>query len=180
MEVHAVNERAEFLKLFLEQEGNLRAFIGSLLRDWHASEDVLQEVALTAWERFDDFNRQRPFGAWARGIAANKILKRREQTARFPLLFSPETVQGILDAFERADRSDSSPRAEALAPCIEQLPDSSRQLLTLRYGEGLVVAQVAERLHSTPDAIYKNLLRIRARLRDCVRARLAAATKDNP
>lgn len=45
--------RDEFLKLFLKQETDLRAFIGSLLLDPNRGEDVLQEVALTLWQQFD-------------------------------------------------------------------------------------------------------------------------------
>jgi RNA polymerase sigma-70 factor, ECF subfamily len=164
-----VNDRADFLKHFLKNEGDLRAFIGSLIRDWNVTEDVLQDVALTAWERFDDFDGTRSFGAWARGIAVNKILRRREQNARFPVPFSPETITALSDAFDRTEGAASA--GPDLEPCLERLPEKSRRLLTLRYGESLDIRQVAERLASTPDAVYKALLRVRRLIRECVEAR---------
>jgi RNA polymerase sigma-70 factor (ECF subfamily) len=183
-----VNDRADFLKHFLKNEGDLRAFIGSLIRDWNVTEDVLQDVALTAWERFGDFDGTRSFGAWARGIAANKILRRREQNARFPLPFSPETIAALSDAFDRTERSrpgaagsvsgqgggGSTDAADHLEPCLERLPEKSRQLLQWRYGESLEVRQIAERIAGTPEAVYKALIRIRRLVRACVESRRAA------
>jgi RNA polymerase sigma-70 factor (ECF subfamily) len=173
-----MNDRADFLKLFLKNQGDLRAFIGSIIRDVNVTEDVLQDVALTAWERFDDFDSARPFGAWARGIAVNKILRRREQNARFPVAFSPETITAVSDAFDRSERpfagGGSVDPADHLQPCLEQLPEKSRRLLILRYGESLDVRQVAERVAGTPDAVYKALLRIRRLVRQCVEGRRAA------
>jgi DNA-directed RNA polymerase specialized sigma24 family protein len=46
--------------------------------------------------------------------------------------------------------------------------------LTLRYGEALDVRQVAERLSSTPEAVYKALVRVRRLVRDCIESRRAA------
>src|SRR5947209_8679153 len=44
-----MDDRGEFLTLFLRHQTDLRAFIGSLLRDRHARDDVFQEVALALW-----------------------------------------------------------------------------------------------------------------------------------
>jgi RNA polymerase sigma-70 factor, ECF subfamily len=169
-----LNDRADFLMFFLKHQEDLRAFIGSLVRDGNAADDVLQDVALTAWERFDDFDQARSFGAWARGIAVNKIMRRREQNARFPAPFSPATITAILDAFDHTEANSAAASTPDLEPCIERLPEKSRQLLTLRYGEALDVRQVAERLASTPEAVYKALVRVRRLVRDCIESRRAA------
>lgn len=179
LEILRVTAQNEFLSLFLKHEGDLRAFIGSLVRDRDAREDVLQEVALTVWEKLDGYDRDRSFGAWARGIAANKIMKRRDKLARSPVLFSPETVQAVLDACERAE-TRPSPRSDELEFCIDRLPKNSRRLLALRYDESLEVKQIAERLQRSVAAVHKALLRIRQQLRECVEARLDAAGESLP
>jgi RNA polymerase sigma-70 factor (ECF subfamily) len=163
----------EFLGLFVRQQADLRAFVGSLVRDREARDDVLQEVALVLWREFHRYDRRRPFGAWARGIAAKKIMQRWEQTNRQSLVFSPEAVQAVLDAYERTEPT-ASLKADALQHCLEQLPDKSRHLLALRYEEALKLHQIAERLNSTLDAVHKALSRIRSRLQECVERRLAA------
>jgi RNA polymerase sigma-70 factor (ECF subfamily) len=168
-----MNRQDEFLKLFLKHESDVKAFIGSLLLDGHMRDDAFQEVALTLWREMDAYDSQRPFGAWARGIAARKILQLRDQRARFPVAFSPETIQGILDAFERSEETASG-KMNALRECLQELPRESRDLLVLRYERSLDCAEIARQTSRTLASVYQALSRIRARLEECVRARLAA------
>jgi RNA polymerase sigma-70 factor (ECF subfamily) len=167
-----MDRRAEFLQLFVEAEGSIRAFTATLIRDRHAREDVVQEIALTLWKEFHRYDPQRPFGAWARGVAANKVMQRWDQAGRTPRPFSPEAVQALLDACDRAEVK-ASWRAEALEDCVEQLPEKSRRLLTLRYGESSKIERIAAELNSTVDAVYQALSRLRIRLAECVERRLA-------
>ncbi len=166
-------DREAFLMLLLGNEADLRAFIGSLVRDHHAREDLFQEVALALWQQADRYDPRRPFGAWARGIAANKILQRRHQDQRFPIAFPPETILAVLEAFDRTE-AEAPSRLEALRVCLGQLPDKARHLLALRYEQDLSVKEVAARTSRTLDAAYQTLCRIRAALEDCIRRRLAA------
>jgi RNA polymerase sigma-70 factor, ECF subfamily len=167
-----MNRQDEFLKLFLKHEVDVKAFIASLLLDGHQRDDVFQEVALTLWQQVDAYDWQRPFAAWARGIAARKILQLRDQNARFPVAFSPETIQAILDAFERTEESVSG-RMSALRECLKSLPADSRALLELRYERNLDCEQIARQTSRTLAAVYQALSRIRTRLEECVRKRLA-------
>ena len=86
-----MSQHDEFLPLFLAHQGDLRAFIGALIRDAQTREDIFQNVSLTLWESFDRYDRDRSFGAWARGIAARKVLHA-GRWVRFPLFafFGPE------------------------------------------------------------------------------------------
>src|SRR5262249_44821527 len=122
----------EFLPLFLEHQVGVRAFIGSLVRDRHARDDLFQEVALVLWNEFPRYDRSRSFGAWARGLAANKVMQRWQKENRLPIPFPPEAIQALLDAYDRSEDSESQ-KAEALEQCLEQLPAKSRRLLALRY-----------------------------------------------
>jgi RNA polymerase sigma-70 factor (ECF subfamily) len=167
-----MNTRDDFLEHFLHVEADLKAFIGSLVLDSHLRADVFQEVALTLWQQIDNYDPTRSFGAWARGIAANKVLQMRQRSARFPIAFAPETIQAVLDAYERTE-ADSADRADALRQCLRLLPQKSRELLRLRYEENLACAEIARRLAGSVEAIYQSLCRIRGRLEECIRRRLA-------
>jgi RNA polymerase sigma-70 factor (ECF subfamily) len=162
----------EFLRLLLRHELDLKAFIGSLVLDTSLREDILQEVVLTLWRRLADYDAARPFGAWARGIAAKKILKLREENQKFPLLFSPEVIQSIADAFDRTEETPDH-RLDALRECLKLLPERSHQMLQMRYEQGLCCGAIAHRTHNTLEAVYQALSRLRARLEECVRERLA-------
>lgn len=163
--------QTEFLPLFLASQGDLRAFIGALVRDPAVREDIFQNVALTLWESFDRFDRTRSFGAWARGIAARKVIHEHRRNARFPLVFSPEAVQAVLDAYDRSEAT-ASPRRIALEECLRPLPAGTRTVLALRYEDGLSGESIAVRTGSTADAVYQLLSRTRAALAECIRRRL--------
>jgi len=162
-----------FLKYFLQHQNALKAFIGSMVRDPHAREDVFQDVALAMCEAFDRYDETRSFKAWARGIATNKILKMWEQSKREIIAFSPETVEAIACAYEETDDQVSDAQ-EALRHCMERLPDRSRQLLGLRYGGSLKLKDIADRMGRTLSAAHKALARIRTSLQQCIERRLMA------
>jgi RNA polymerase sigma-70 factor (ECF subfamily) len=162
----------EFLELFLRHEDDLKAFIGSVVPDAHLRADVFQDVALTLWQQFATYDPTRPFGAWARGVALRKVLQHRERWSRFPLAFSPEAIQAIADAYGRTER-EGVDRADALRHCLERLPEKSRQLLAWRYEGGLAGEEIAQLAGTTLDALYQALSRLRGRLEECIRQRLA-------
>jgi RNA polymerase sigma-70 factor (ECF subfamily) len=167
------------MTLFLRHQADVKAFIGALVRDSHARDDVFQEVALILWEKFASYEPNRSFGAWARGVAAKKILQRWEKSGRLPLPFAPQTIQALLDAFERTEVAESVQSA-ALEHCMKTLPDKSRHLLALRYEEALTLEQIAQRVGSTLDAVHKALSRLRSRLQECVQRRLTATGEGSP
>ena len=163
----------EFMRMFLRHQSEIRAFIGSLIRDRHAREDVFQEVSLILWRQFEQYDATRSFGAWARGIAANKVMQAYDKTARAPVAFSPEAVQAILDAHDRTEE-EAPLEADALSRCIEQMPEKSRQLLEMRYHQALKLEAIAVRVKSTLHAVHMALSRIRIRLAECVQLRMKA------
>ena len=167
-----MDRHEEFLKRFLATQGDLKAFLASVVRDRAAVEDLFQETSLVLWQKYPDYDPARPFGAWARGIAANKILQDREKARRLPLAFSPAAIRGILEAFERArpDRPDAGP----LRDCVGRLPERSRRLLALRYDDALKLGEIARRVGSTLDAVHKTLSRIREALEACLKRKAAA------
>src|SRR5262245_19496265 len=169
-----MDSQEEFLQLFLKHQDELRAFIGAVVRDRHAREDVLQEVALVLWKELPRYDRARSFCAWARGIAANKLMQRWEQAKRHPVPFSPQAIQAVLDAYDRTEK-DALPQVDALQHCLERLPDKYRRLLALRYQKSMKLAEIAERVRGTADAVHKALSHARARLQRCVELRLSSA-----
>jgi RNA polymerase sigma-70 factor (ECF subfamily) len=172
-----MDPQGEFLKLFLEHMVGVQAFLGALVRDREARDDLFQEVALTLWHEFPRYDRTRPFGAWARGIAANKALQRLRKDARLPVPFPPASIQALLDAYDRTEGDDSL-REEALRACLDELPEKSRRLLALRYEQSLKLHEIAARVRATLDAVHKALSRLRTRLQGCVRRRLAVAQRE--
>ena len=169
----------EFLPLFMTNEPQIRGFLRAILRDPHAIDDVFQAVALVLWQKFDSYDSSRPFGAWARGIAAKEVLSMRREMARCPTPFSPEVVTAILDEFDRAveNRGLASEKMEAMERCVEALPSSLREMLMLRYGRSMNIQRVAAVFGRTDAATQRALSRVRKQLAECIKQRLATVGK---
>ena len=167
-------DQEQFVKAFLNSEMNLRAFLGSLIRNRQDCQDVFQDTALTLWQKFGEYDPQRPFGAWARGIAAKKALQYRAKSGKTPTAFSPQTINAIIEAVERIELRQPlwTTALDTLEKCTELLPEHSRKILTMRYSEEWPVLQIAKQLNSTPTAVSMALSRIRAWLRKCVEQQL--------
>ncbi|MEZ5325421.1 MAG: sigma-70 family RNA polymerase sigma factor [Verrucomicrobiales bacterium] len=127
--------RADFLKLFLEHQDDLRAFIGAVVRDSAQRDDVFQEVAMELWRGFDRYDPQRSFGAWARGVAKHRVMKHYRSEGRVPMPLSPAAVEATLNAFDAIDdfRGAATDWKDALEACLQQMPAQSRKLLSMRY-----------------------------------------------
>jgi len=167
-----MDQHEAFLCRFLKHQAEIRAFIGSLVRDHHSCDDVFQEVSLILWRSFARYDPGHSFGAWARGIAAKKVMQSWDKVGRQPVPLAPEAIQAVLDAYDRTENT-SLPKADALHQCVERLPETQRQLLHLRYADSLKLDEIAGRLSSTVAAVHKALTRVRARLHTCVERRLA-------
>jgi RNA polymerase sigma-70 factor (ECF subfamily) len=175
------DERQErFLRLFLLEQGGIRAFIRATVWNRALCDDLFQEVAMVLWRELDRYDPERPFGAWARGVTAKTVLKSYRQGKRTTGALTSDAVVALEAAFEQLSLTEEvtlslSSREEALRNCLDQLPDRSRALVRLRYSESLKAGEIAVRLASSPDAVQKALSRVRDALRKCVDRRLRAA-----
>ena len=169
-ELHlAGKQRAEeFLNLYASCERGLYAYIITLIGNPTDARDILQDTALILWQKFDDFDRRKPFFAWAHEFARYRTLRYRQIRANDLPALTPEALDAI--ATRMADRDDSRDRlyAEALPKCVEELKDTDRELIQLRYGTGTAVKVLSQKLNRSVNAVSQSLARVRRRLRECV------------
>ncbi|MDG2124126.1 MAG: sigma factor, partial [Verrucomicrobiales bacterium] len=87
--------REDFLKLFLRHERAVFAYIHSMIPSRADAEDVLQEVSLTLFEKFGDFEMGTDFRAWAFRVAYFKVMQARQRYARSKLVFDDAIVAAV-------------------------------------------------------------------------------------
>ena len=164
----------EFLKHFLPVEGLLRAYFTASVRNASEADDLLQEVSSTLWEKFAEYDRARPFKAWAMGIARLEVLKWRQRLARSKEVLSPEALEILAESsLEHSQELDE--RRSYLDRCIDSLSGTARRALDARYASGKSIASVAEILGKSAAAVEMLFVRIRRALRKCVEEQLARA-----
>jgi RNA polymerase sigma-70 factor (ECF subfamily) len=159
-----------FVRYFSKYEGNVRAFVASLLHDWSAVDEVVQAASLVMWRKFDQFDRSGPesgFLNWAFMIARFEVLKYRSRIARDRLVFSDD-VQQLLDAEAESVAATQSEREHALQDCLKKLKPAQRELIEATYGSGVSIKDASNTLGRTPTALYEALARIRDSLQICI------------
>jgi RNA polymerase sigma-70 factor (ECF subfamily) len=147
-------------------------------------EDILQEVYVEALKQLPHFEKRErsSFYAWLATIAVNKIRNlehlaraaKRDPLRQVPLKLSDDSSNpGGMPASQIAEEQTSPSGLtirwevfELVDRAIRQLSTSMREVLVLRYLEGLPADEIARTLHMTRDHVYKVASRGLAKLRD--------------
>jgi RNA polymerase sigma-70 factor (ECF subfamily) len=162
-----------FLRLFLQSERQLYAYILTLLPNRSDADDVLQESSLVMWDKFDVAAPPTDFLAWARRIAYYKVLDFYKTTRRERARLSQAFVERVAEAAsEQAQVLRLDERREVLADCVEKLVPRDRDLLTKRFAAGATTRSTSEQLGRSVEAVYKALAKLRQALFDCVQKTL--------
>jgi RNA polymerase sigma-70 factor (ECF subfamily) len=161
-----------FVRLLGQNQRRIFLYVMSLVPNWNDAEEIIQETNLVLWREFARFELGTNFTAWACKVALHQVLAWRKRVKRNRLEFSPAFLEAVAeDASAAADDLDE--RSQCLARCIERLPAERRQMLRMRYSDGLAIEAIARQLERTEEAVYRALSRIRRSLHDCVtRSRL--------
>jgi RNA polymerase sigma factor (sigma-70 family) len=166
-----------FEVLVRENSGMLTAFIRSAVPREVAVDDIWQETMLTAWRRWDDYDRSRPFGAWLRGIAAKNILAWNRKHAAEHVWCDDATLEYFSLTFGRIQQLNGDTfhdKLEALRSCIRALPREYQEAIKLRFEDELMPAAIAEVLSIKAETVKKQLLRAKAMLFECINRKLAS------
>ncbi|MEO2018149.1 MAG: sigma-70 family RNA polymerase sigma factor [Fuerstiella sp.] len=168
-----------FLRLFTRFEGNLRAFVASLLPTWDGVDDVMQESSVVLWRKFAEFDQSgadSDFLVWAFPIARYEVLKYRRRRATDRLQFSKDVFE-LLAAEAEHTCATQTARQLALRECVRKLEPSQLALVKAVYEDGAAIRDVADQIGRSTTGLYKALARIRDRLASCVRTGLDAGVE---
>jgi RNA polymerase sigma-70 factor (ECF subfamily) len=164
----------QIARLLMHHRTALYGYIYACVRNHADAEDILQNVSVAVTESFDRLQDEAGFLPWAREIARRRVLAHR-RTAQREQPFDPELLSRLAEASDRVEQEcPASSHRTALLSCLEGLPPRSRRLISLRY-EGSVkgMSDLAAQFGRTVQSIYAQVKRIKTRLRDCVKRRLA-------
>jgi RNA polymerase sigma-70 factor (ECF subfamily) len=166
------HEQERFMRFWISAQSSVAGYIHSLVRDHAQAKDLVQETALVLFRRFPDYDGERPFLAWALGIARFQVMGMRRDAARNLVTFDDDLLAQFTETWCELS-PDSGDRADALRECLRELPQKAAHLIGLRYYEGLGAAEIATRTGTGNEGSVRVFLqRIRQQLRECVERRL--------
>lgn len=142
------------------------------------SEDLAQEVFLTAWKELRQLREPEKLRGWLCGIARRIAAKARSREGREPVCVADELVDEHR-APEAGPLEETISREEEtiLWRSLEKIPETYREPLILFYREGQSVERVAEALELTEDAVKQRLSRGRKLLQEQVAAFVEGALR---
>lgn len=159
---------ADVQREFLRHYNAIQAFVLSLVPDFAAAEDVLQETFLATVKKADVYKKDTNFLAWACTIARFEILRSQRSFTR--RMLTPEVI-AALTAKVPAHVLDID-RLEALRRCLRRLQPRKAKLVRLRYELGRQPAEIAQMVGQTVNSVSVGLSKAREALRECVQRQL--------
>jgi RNA polymerase sigma-70 factor (ECF subfamily) len=170
-------ERAAFATLYRRYLDRVYGYCFYQLGDHHDAEDATERTFMAALRGLDGFeDRGSTFRAWLFRIARNTVANAHRSRRR-------RRTEPLPDSFERpAPNADPAglvalaDELRAVRHAIAEMPDDRRQVIVLRFVDGLSTAEVAEVLDRSPGAVRVLLHRA---LRDLA-ARLARSPEELP
>jgi RNA polymerase sigma-70 factor (ECF subfamily) len=149
------------------------AFVRGVVRDRATVEEIVQEVAVSAFRSRENWAEGTNFTAWCIGIARNLLRMRWRTLARDRhVLGDPDLMERLAVAHAEIEDAWAEERP-ALAACLRTMTGRSRELVVWHYYEGRSVDDIAALARLAPSHIRVLLHRIRAALRECIRRRIA-------
>ncbi|MEM7013444.1 MAG: sigma-70 family RNA polymerase sigma factor [Verrucomicrobiota bacterium] len=163
----------QFTRHFAESERAMQAFAFSLAPNRADADDIIQETLKALWEKFDDYDPERPFLPWANRFVYRQVLMHRRSTAiRHKYVFTDETFEQLANAEPTTPEHDQA-KEVALEKCLAKLSRKQREIVEKRYASKGSLQDLAEETGSSANALYKTLQRVREALYQCINKRLA-------
>ena len=157
-------EPGAFERLVAEHQQMVYCVALSHCRDAAAAEDVAQEAFLKAYRSMDGFRKQSRVKTWLYSVARNTAVdyvrrRRKEQPARIPDRAAPEPAE---------DRSGR------VMEVINGLREDYREIMLLRYVQGLTYTEIARTVGASAASVGEKLFRIRELVREKLRTEVAS------
>lgn len=152
-----------------------------VLRDRDEALDATHDAFARAWERWDQYDAQRPLRAWLHGIvihlALDQLRRRRVRSLAIPIL--GRTTIGEIGRHSGGDPAGDVVGREVVDEALATLQPRVRAALVLRHVYGYDYAQIGAFLGMTGGSVGSTLSRAHAELRRRLGSTDAAAT-DSP
>jgi RNA polymerase sigma-70 factor (ECF subfamily) len=160
-------DAAAFAALIGKFEGAALAVAYGVLRDGDRAGDAVQEAFLRAWQELPQLKEGAKFGGWLMQIVRNVAIDVRRR-------IRPTTTGPNGGSMDEVAARNGDPEEEALAAererrvkqAMEDLDETTRAAVTLRYYEGLGAREIGELLELSPAAVDMRLSRGRSVLRE--------------
>jgi RNA polymerase sigma-70 factor, ECF subfamily len=156
-------DRTAFEKLYKRYARPVFGLALRRLGDRGRAEDALQETFVSVWRSARTYKPERGPGApWLYGVARNAIVDRSRARSE-PPAEAPDEASLDAGPDERAEGAWVQWRVHR---ALETLPEREREILRMRFEEGLTQTQIAEKIGISQMHVSRLIRKSLARMRD--------------
>ena len=168
--VAAQADRAAFAVLYRRYLNHVYAYAFYQLRDHHDAEDATERIFLAALRALPGFHDTgATFRAWLFRIAHNTIANAHRSRSRRRVDPLPEAWDRAAPDADPAGLVSRADELRAVLRAVDALPDDRRQVVLLRFVDGLSSREIGDVLGRSPGAVrvllHRALRDLEARLR---------------
>jgi RNA polymerase sigma-70 factor, ECF subfamily len=158
------------IEILLIQHGDyIYGYCRHLLGNATEAEDVSQTVFAQAFQDLKNLSDQQAARAWLRSIARNRCVDRLRARRRDFQVVDSRDLCLLVDQQLAGEISDDDPRiGRVLDECLACLDDRSREVLVLRFHDGLSFDEISKLTADKPGALRTRLARALPALRRCL------------
>jgi len=156
----------------------LLAFLRASVRDPHAVDDIFQETMIVAWRRLGQFDSERSFGKWLRGIAGKLVLAHFRKSGKNELRLDETTLAWMESRFAKIQLFNGDSLSEKLVllrECVDALPPDNRATIEARYLNQQSLNEMVADFDVGLQTIKKRLYRAKLQLGLCLEQKLLLA-----
>jgi len=163
---------SEFLRLLEATYHDLYTTGLTIVGNRHDADDVMQEICVILWQKFDEFEEGTSFKKWASTVAFNvaKAFARKQRRRKgfglsdYALMKVAQVKTSGSELFEL--------QCEVLRECLGKLPERDRGFIAACYRNSTSLTEYAREARMSVETIYSKLKRLRRRLGECAARQL--------
>lgn len=158
-----------FSEIVHSYQKNVWQVVAWSMRDVEATDDLVQQTFVNAFQKLHTYQKGRDFGSWLRTIARNLVRNemRRSTRENKNLRHYHQWLEQRMENHEEAEHHEEILR-QLLRKCKEKLSETASRALIMRYEKALGFEEIAESLGRTITATRQMLSRVRLSLRECI------------
>lgn len=157
-----------FAQLYDEHFDKIYRYIYLRLGNQAEAEDLTQDVFIKALEAIGSYRwRNLPFASWLFRIAHNRVVDYRRKQGKVEKKAWEDDIT-LAGESDPALIAEQKIEVEKVTECIGKLSPAQRDVISLRFGSGLSVAEVAKALGKSPGTVkalqYNGIVALRKML----------------
>lgn len=163
-----------YRKIIHEFQKEVWKVVAAMLHNRETTEELVQETFVKGYIHLDQFDINRDFAKWIKGIARNVVrekLRTSFHTEKHLSLYHEHLKQNLSD--DKSYVQYKERLADALDKCRQELPQPSKDILDMRYRHSVSFDHIAQKTGRSLEGVRQLLWRIKLKLKNCIKKKIA-------